>query len=76
MVEPFKPQPIGLQVPDLIIEEECSDYMKEMYRRAAAGKAFLEGEHCRKISIVLTALHLHLSCIFMLVCFTHAMIEE
>jgi hypothetical protein len=44
MVAPPVRQPIGLQVPDIIIEEECNDYMKEMYRRAAARKAFLEGE--------------------------------
>jgi hypothetical protein len=40
-----KPAPIQIRVPDVIIDEECSDYMKEYYKRAAARKAFLEGEH-------------------------------
>jgi hypothetical protein len=44
MVAPPKPQPLELKVPGIIIEEECNEYMREQYRRAAAKKAFLQGE--------------------------------
>jgi hypothetical protein len=44
MVAPPKPQPLELRVPDVIIEEECNEYMKEQYQRAAARKAFLQGK--------------------------------